>query len=133
MKLQLPFSPPKKTKKKIILRNIKGQFTGCGNPSGRPNGAKSVNDSLSQMLESDHIDIFITRTDAKGKSYKMRLCLDTANKQDFKAAIAATLIQEALKGNIKAIQEIYDRTEGKPTQKIIGAMEGLEVVIDEDE
>lgn len=73
----------------------------CGNPKGRPKG-KSLKSVLNELLADE-----ITLVEA-GKKRKMK-----ANE-----AIALTLIKEALNGNVQAIKEIFDRTEGKARQSV---------------
>lgn len=67
-----------------------------GNPAGRP---KSV--TLSEAL-------------------RLKLAEDAPGKLDKTVAeqIAQALVREAVKGNVQAIKEIGDRTEGKPRQTV---------------
>lgn len=70
-----------------------------GNPSGRPRGAKNLSTILKELLETD-------------------VEIDGGEKHPYKNAIVTKLLQKAAKGDIKAIQEIFDRTEGKAKQEI---------------
>lgn len=88
---------------KGVPNSDKNQFKPgqCGNPKGRPKG-KSLKSVLNELLAEE-----ITIVEA-GNKRKMK-----ANE-----AIALTLIKEALNGNIQAIKEIFDRTEGKARQSV---------------
>lgn len=69
-----------------------------GNPEGRPKGSKNLSTILREMLELEiEVDgVKITQKDAMIKK----------------------LIKKSTDGDIKAIQEIFDRTEGKAKQEI---------------
>lgn len=69
-----------------------------GNPKGRPKGSRNLSAILKDMLDQD--------VEEDGEMVK------------FSDAIVKRLIQKANKGDIKAIQEIFDRTEGKAKQEI---------------
>ena len=70
-----------------------------GNPKGRPPKNKTLTDALERALK---------KKDVK-RGY------DDISRKD---AIAEILTQEALKGNLKAIDMILDRIEGRPGQSI---------------
>lgn len=74
-----------------------------GNPAGKPKGTKHLSTVLKEFLESN-----VTTTDEDGKRSKM----------PFKEAIIQSLLRKAAKGDVRAIQEIFDRVEGKPDQKV---------------
>jgi hypothetical protein len=67
-----------------------------GNPSGRPRLTK-LTEALRQQLSEE---------------------MPNAPERTVAEAIARTLIREAISGNVQAIREIGDRTEGKPMQKV---------------
>jgi hypothetical protein len=69
-----------------------------GNPQGRPPGSKNLSTILKELLEEE-VDI-------------------DGEKLPFKTAIIKKLIFKAHRGNLRAIQEIFDRTEGKAKQEI---------------
>lgn len=124
----------KKARKKItVKRNNKGQFDKgeCGNPAGKPPGSKSVNDTLRTMMDSSRIDIVLTTQNLQGEQSVRCLKINVADKQSMKQAVAAALICEAMGGNVRAAREIYDRIDGKPPISIAGALEKLEIIIDE--
>jgi Family of unknown function (DUF5681) len=82
-----------------------------GNPNGRPR-----HDRLTLALRD-----------------KLAEELPGATEQTVAEAIAGALITEALSGNVQAIREIADRTEGKPTQPHIAvdlSDEGLNAEIE---
>ena len=74
-----------------------------GNPSGRPVGSKNMSTILKELLDEE--------VELDGK------------KIPFRDAIVKKLIKKANAGNLKAIQEIFDRTEGKSKQEI--KLEGI--------
>jgi hypothetical protein len=79
----------------------KGQ---SGNPKGRPKKELALTEAINTALK---------KKDVK-RGY------ETLSR---KQAIAEVLTQEALKGNLTAINIILDRTEGKPLQKVESKVE----------
>lgn len=77
----------------------KGQ---SGNPNGRPTSDECLSKILKQKLDEPREVV------VDGKKVVINV----------KEQIAEKLIVMALKGDIKAIKETMDRTEGKATQKI---------------
>jgi len=76
-----------------------------GNPSGRPVGSKSVASILKQLLECDVTSFNPITEDEEEMSVAM--------------AVAFRLVRNAIKdGDLRAIIEIMDRTDGKTTQKV---------------
>lgn len=73
-----------------------------GNPKGKPKGTRSLSTILKEMLDED-IEVI------EGSS---------KTKKKFADVIVRQLMQKANKGDIKAIQEIWDRMEGKAKQTI---------------
>jgi len=65
-----------------------------GNPGGRPK-RDSITSALLQQLEQQNTD-----------------------SETIADSIAAVLVKRALSGDVRAIREIADRTEGKPRQQI---------------
>lgn len=90
------------------------------NPNGRPRGAKSVTTILKERLQEIApgavIDIEVLRRYAQGKPIKSVTTAD---------ALACVLLNKALDkgGDLAAIKEVLDRTEGK-------AQQSLEVITD---
>ena len=73
-----------------------------GNPKGRPKGARSLSTILREMLE-EPIDIVVD-----GKK----------ERREFREVIIRKLLKKANDGDMRAIQEIFDRVEGKAQQNI---------------
>lgn len=71
---------------------------------------------LKQLTEDKVSEIEIKMTSEDGKVRTKKLKLET--KQDFKTAISFILMQKALAGDLKAIDMIFDRTEGKALEKV---------------
>ncbi|KKM26665.1 hypothetical protein LCGC14_1582460 [marine sediment metagenome] len=86
----------------------KGQ---SGNPNGRPKKENTFSDTAIELLGASEIDIKYT---INGKEKEIRL---ESNKNIYFGLVSA-LILEGLKGDVRAIKELIDRTEGKAVQKI---------------
>lgn len=74
-----------------------------GNPAGRPEGARSLSTLLREMLE-EKIDVQI-----EGQG---------ATKKQFKEVLLRRLLKAANEGDIRAINTIFDRVDGKAQQFI---------------
>lgn len=74
-----------------------------GNPAGRQPGSRNLSTILKEMLEQE--------------------VLVDGEKIPFKDSIIKKLIKKANNGNLRAIQEIFDRMEGKAKQEM--KIEGL--------
>lgn len=93
-----------------------------GNPAGRPVG--HITKFLREFGESIDLQFTIERTDATGAKTKASSHLSTSQ-QTINQAIAARLLQMALNGDIKAIKEVLNRTEGRVPQPInLGGQDG---------
>ena len=79
-----------------------------GNPKGRPKGARSLSTILREMLE-EPIEIVVD-----GKK----------ERREFREVIIRKLLKKANDGDMRAIQEIFDRVEGKAQQKIDHTTQG---------
>lgn len=99
-----------------------------GNPAGRPKGP--ISQILRELGESSELTFSITKTDKEGKQTTATATLSTGEKQSINEAIAAKLLQMAMNGDMKAIREVLNRTEGRPHQSITlnkGADEGADL------
>lgn len=88
-----------------VTRDDHGRYVPgtSGNPSGRPKGSASLVAALRRELER--------RTDAGSPGLE---------------AVAARLVDLAIAGDIRAVREIADRLDGKPTQSLdVSASEPL--------
>ena len=90
---------------------VKGK---SGNPSGRPKKGSSWSDVANQLLDASELDINLTLPN--GKQHQITCKIEDGN--TIRHAVVGALIVEALKGNIQAIRELADRTEGRPAQKL---------------
>ena len=72
------------------------------NPSGRPKGSKNLSTILAEMLEEE---VEVNEGGVKSK-------------KKFSDVIIRKLIKKGYEGDIKAIQVIFDRTEGAAKQEI---------------
>jgi hypothetical protein len=81
------------------IRDGRGRFLKgvSGNPAGKPKGIKHMTTILTEAL--------IAVAENGGESEDI--------------AIVKALIQKAKSGDVSAIREIWDRTEGKPVQAIV--------------
>jgi hypothetical protein len=95
----MPFEKGKTPEGAIPFK--KGQ---SGNLAGRPKGTRNLSTLLREMLEQE-----ITVTTEDGKTERKKL----------QEVLVSKLIKKAVKKeDLRAIQEIFDRTEGKPAQMI---------------
>ncbi|HQN46750.1 MAG TPA: DUF5681 domain-containing protein [Rugosibacter sp.] len=81
------------------------------NPKGRPKGHKYFSETARQLLVANELHVSWT---VNGKTKN----LDVVSDQNMHHGLVAALIMEGMKGNVRAIQELIDRTEGKPVQAI---------------
>jgi hypothetical protein len=72
------------------------------NPSGRPKGSRNLSTILKEMLEEE-IEVNID---------------GVKSRKQFQEVIIRKLLKKANDGEIRAIIEIFDRTEGKAKQEI---------------
>jgi len=77
------------------------------NPRGRPRKETCFADIARDMLASKEINITLTAPDGQKKQIGLK-----ADKT-FRHALITGLIREGLKGNVAAIKELVDRTDGK--------------------
>ena len=102
-----------KTEKRALAgRDEKGKFT-TGNP-GRPPNSKSWAETYNEILDCDHINIQLVGKDGVIKD----MSIETKGGKNFRYIAGCAVVAEALKGNITAIREISNRTDGMPKQSI---------------
>ena len=77
----------------------------CPNPNGRPKGAKSVTTYIRELLDK--------RIDSPKTPIS-----DPRKKISVAETIALRLVQKAMNGEMQAIREIQDRTEGKSVETV---------------
>jgi len=85
------------------------------NPNGRPKKENTFSDICRELLQSKEIDI--TYTFPK-KGTMVTSHMHMSSDKTMNHSLAAVLIKEGMGGNVKAIQEIIDRTDGKPKQTV---------------
>ena len=85
----------------------KGQ---SGNPKGRPKKGLSWAEAFRELGEKKKIEICFTDKENKKVEWQYK------SKTNLRKAIVSIVYMHALKGDIKAIQLIVDRVEGKPIQ-----------------
>jgi hypothetical protein len=76
-----------------------------GNPGGRPKGSIKISTAFQHSLAR------LVPGDAEGRSYAQK--------------IADTIVELAASGDVRAIKEVADRTEGRPTQMMIEKRDGI--------
>ena len=117
-----PTKKPTKRKKPVVKqhKNNEGGITGkgwkpgiSGNPNGRPKKSTSWSEIANDLLDSSEIMIVYSTTK---KTEDLHIKVE--KNKTIRHAIVSALINEAMSGNIQAIKELYDRTEGKPAQKL---------------
>ena len=93
-----PTKPTKAVKNTAITRTNKGQFV-KGNKEGNRNGRPKKSNCVSDLLRSKGDEV---QEDGRTKLQ----------------AVIETLYERAGEGELKAIDMIFDRLEGKPAQKL---------------
>ena len=93
---------------------IRHRFTSgaSGNPAGRPRGSKNVSTQLKKIISKVAPDAVIDTKIVREFAGHLKGRITVAD------AIACRLAYEAVRGNMKAVKEILDRTEGKARQAI---------------
>ncbi len=81
-----------------------------GNPEGRSKKEKTFSDTARQLLEAKSVDI--TFKSNKGKEKRIHL----ESSQNFYHSLVVALLMKALKGDVRAIRELANRTDGLPKQ-----------------
>lgn len=95
-----------------------------GNPHGRPKKEKCFSDIARQLLAAKKIDIEYTfPSGGVMKTAKVHL---ESTKTIYHGLIAA-LVKEGMDGNVQAIKELIDRTEGKAQEHIDHTTKGKEL------
>jgi len=92
-----------------------------GNPYGRPKKDKCFSDIARQLLAAKRLDIeFSFPKDGKMHTSKMHIDSD----KDIYHALIAALIREGMAGNVPAIKELMDRTDGKAVARVDHTTQG---------
>jgi len=99
----------------MISRFKKGQ---SGNPKGRPKGSRSFKDALKKVLEADTVQIKLLVNGEQTKEAIIKIDTENSCVTNFYDAIAAIQVQQAMKGNQRAVKDIIDRMEGSASQSI---------------
>ena len=99
-----------------IPNEEKGQFKKghTGNPNGRP--ITSISSILKKLGEAKEIAFEVTVTDKNGnvKTEKGNI----KSKKTINELVSVQLLKKAVSGDLKAIDMVLDRTEGKPKQSV---------------
>lgn len=88
-----------------------------GNPSGRPRGTKNLSTILREMLQEE------IEVDVNGKKEKKTLS----------DVLVRKLLKKANDGDVRAIQEVFDRTEGKAKQEVVSTNVNYNTELTQDE
>jgi hypothetical protein len=86
-----------------------------GNPNGRPRGSKSMKTILREMMEL----VIDTPNNEIAKQWEAKGNTIAQGKMTIKDALVMKDISNAMKGNDKAIQRVWEYLNGKPDQKQI--------------
>ncbi|OIN55864.1 DUF5681 domain-containing protein [Arsenicibacter rosenii] len=86
-----------------------------GNPKGRPKGP--ISQLLKEFGESSEI-VFSVSITRGGKKASSEATISAGDDRTINELIAAKLLQMAMDGDIKAIREVLNRTEGRPHQSV---------------
>lgn len=96
-------------------RDENGRFTKGNKISvGRPPKTKAWRDISNEMLSATELNLKVVLPTGE----RRKLIIKVEDGKTIRHAVIGSLITEALKGNIQAIRELADRTEGKPEQSI---------------
>ena len=96
-------------------RNKNGQFAkGNQISTGRPPKGNAWADVLNELLDSSKLTLSMTFQDGKQKFMEC----DVGDGRTIKQAIGVALITKAIRGDVTAIRELADRTEGRPAQML---------------
>jgi hypothetical protein len=95
-----------------------------GNPNGRPKKERCFSDIARQMLASKKMDITYTFP-KDGKLVTSRVSIDSD--KTIYHGLCAALVREGMGGNVQAIKELVDRTEGKAREFIDHTSKGKEI------
>ncbi len=82
-----------------------------GNPNGRPKKDKTFSDTARELLAAKQIQVNFT---VNGRLKSINIETD----ENMYYGLVSALIIEGMKGNVKAIKELVDRVEGKPSQAV---------------
>lgn len=86
-----------------------------GNPNGRPKGP--ISQLLKEFGEGSEIEFSVAVTNG-GKTHKSSAKIAAGENKSINELIAVKLLQMAMDGDIKAIREVLNRTEGRPHQSV---------------
>lgn len=101
-----------------------------GNPHGRPKKERCFSDIARQLLSAKSLDIEYTFP-KDGKLIKNRIAIDS--NKSIHHSLCAALIREGMSGNVQAIRELIDRTEGKAKEIVSITDERIRVVAEQIE
>ena len=86
-----------------------------GNPNGRPKKADTFSDIARTLLSAKEIHIEYSYPKA-GKLINSKLNITSDN--TINHSLVAALVKEGMDGNVNAIKELIDRTEGRALQMV---------------
>lgn len=92
------------------------QFSSEYQPEKRRQKGKSVSQYLKELGDATDIEFNVTVTKANGEKRKLKGKIESED--SINQLIATTLINKAVQGDLKAIKEFQDRTEGRPQQSL---------------
>jgi len=84
-----------------------------GNPNGRPKKGSAWADIYNEILDSSIITMTL---EIDGQI--IQRSLKVQDNKTMRYALGVKLLEEGLTGNVQAIKEMSDRTEGKPRDKV---------------
>jgi hypothetical protein len=87
-----------------------------GNPNGRPRNAVST--ILKELGDQQEIEFDITLTDKDGNEKNSKGKITAGEGSTINTMLAVKLMHMAMQGNLRAMTELLDRTEGKPRMSI---------------
>lgn len=95
------------------------------NPNGRPKKEHCFTDIARQLLGSKKINIEYTFTQVNGTEKTAKFCMESD--RPIYHGLVCALIKEGMGGNVQAIKELIDRTEGKARESIDHTTNGKDI------
>jgi len=130
------YPPGKHPNQLEVLRNNAYQKGESGNPSGRPKGSKNLKTIIGNILERELTATELNKLLYKDKKTKegahiKQLCDDYGGKITYREAMILRLVVKAVaNGDEKAVNAIFDREVGKPSQTIHNTEQSYEDYLD---
>lgn len=122
---ELGFMSGEQEKKRIPPVDTRFKPGQSGNPSGRPSGP-TITKELRSIVGATSASVTITMPDGSKKT------LELETDKPIKYALALSLVAKALGGDVKAMQEVLNRVDGKAPETILNLNKNVDGLSDEE-